>query len=91
MAKQVRVKVNPKGVRELLQGKGKNNRIREDLDKRMNRVESRMKSNPAMKGVTVNRQTYVGHDRVRASAGIPAGLEARSGIASRALDAAGGG
>jgi len=91
MATHVRIKLNPRGVQSLLNGEGAGNRIGADLDARIGRVARAMEASPEMSGVTVNRRSYKGHDRLRASAGIPASIEARAGVASRALDAARGG
>lgn len=87
MAKSVRIKLNKNGVGELLKSQG----VQADLRKRMARVKARAENDPNLpEGVEVSARNYVGHDRARSSLGIPGSLEARYGILSRALDAAGG-
>lgn len=87
MAKSVRISINKRGIRDVLRSEG----VRKDLAKRMDRVQAAAEANSDIGKVTVDRRDYVGTDRARASIGIPGSLEARTGILSRALDAARGG
>lgn len=87
MAKRIQVSLNKRGMGELLKSK----EIQDDLRKRMARAKARAEADSNLPDdVTVNAQNYVGHDRARSSLGIPGSIEARHGILSRALDAAGG-
>ena len=87
MAKTVRIKMNRKGIAELLKSEG----VQQDLARRMERVKAAAESDPNLpEGVTVEQRDYVGFDRARSTLGIPASIEAEHGILSRALDAAGG-
>lgn len=89
MAMKVRIKVNAREVGRILKGEGPYQGVRDDLKRRMDRVEGR--ANAALpSGVSANRRSYVGHDRARETLGVPGGIEARTGVAARALDAAGG-
>lgn len=86
MAKKVRVKINPKGIAELLKSDG----VQKDLARRMANVKRAAQADPNLPaGVEVEQRDYVGHDRARSSLGIPAHIEAEYGVLSRALDAAG--
>ena len=85
MAKSVRIRLNKKGVGELLKSEG----VKEDLRRRIKRVEAAAEADPNMDGITANVNVYTGHDRARASIGIPPAIEARYGVLARALRAAG--
>ena len=85
MAK-VRIKINPRGIAELLKSDG----VQKDLARRMAKVKAAAQSDPNLPaGVEIEQRDYIGFDRARSSLGIPAGIEAQYGILSRALDAAG--
>ena len=82
---RARIKINPKGIAELL----KSDDVQKDLAARMERVKARAESDPNLpKDVTVEGRDYIGHDRARSTLGIPASIEAEHGILARALDAA---
>ena len=76
-----RVRLDKQGVAEVL----KSPAVRAELSRRMDRVQSAAKSSPDLKDVTINRRDYIGFDRARSSIGIPASIEARTGVLMRAL------
>ena len=87
MAKSVRVKLSNKEVGVMLNAKGRYQGIAQFMDGIGDDIERRMLADPNMPDdVTTDRQKYVGHDRYRDTIGIPGSLEARYGIASRAVD-----
>lgn len=84
MAKRVRIKIDKKGIGQMLKGQDTGSRLREELASHMGRIQSRMEAS-LPEGVTVDRRDWVGFDRARATAGIPGWVEARDGTASRSL------
>lgn len=85
MAK-VRIKINPKGIADLLKSDG----VQKDLARRMAKVKAAAQADPNLPDdIEIQQRDYIGHDRARSSLGIPGHLEAQHGILSRALDAAG--
>ena len=88
MAKRVQIKIDKKGIGQMLKGQDEGNRIKEALAAHMDSVATRAQS--GLPGdVHVDRRDYVGHDRLRSTAGIPGSLEARDGTLSRAFGVSG--
>lgn len=84
MAKRVQIKIDKRGIGQMLKGQDEGNRIKEALAAHMDSVATRAQS--GLPGdVHVDRRDWVGRDRLRSTAGIPGSIEARDGTLTRAF------
>ena len=85
MAKRVRLKIDKKGIGQMLKGEDDGSKLRPELGRIGRRVKAKAEADPNLQRATVDEREWVGFDRARYTLGIPGSMEARDGILARAL------